>query len=323
MVNQLAKGWARTGLALVLLGAAAGGCAREDWKPEVLADTSRSAEHVSLTRGREAYKTYCVGCHGVDGDGNGPAARFLDPPPRDLRTGIIKYAAVEAGQLPHDSDLVRAIRNGLHGTAMSAWQFLPDRTVSATIAYIKTFAGDAYADDEPHVEIVASLDPWSDGDKTEAIAEGKSIYHVLARCNNCHPSYVTRQQLYDLSKKHSGVGISSFRDNMYDAVSTDTEWGYKVLPPDFLTSTLRTGTDPNSLYRVIVSGVGGTAMPTWLGALSEEQLWAMVHYVDSLISLKGTPEATRTHEQLTNQPEFRVPVEDTDGDTEASEGDRQ
>jgi len=34
--------------------------------------------------------------------------------------------------------------------------------------------------------------------------------------------------------------------------------------------------------------VGGTAMPTWKGALPEEDLWALVHFVDSLVKMKGT-----------------------------------
>jgi mono/diheme cytochrome c family protein len=47
------------------------------------------------------------------------------------------------------------------------------------------------------------------------------------------------------------------------------------------------------LYRVIASGVGGTAMPTWKGSLPDEEIWALVHYVDSLVASKGT-EAART-----------------------------
>jgi mono/diheme cytochrome c family protein len=37
------------------------------------------------------------------------------------------------------------------------------------------------------------------------------------------------------------------------------------------------------IYRVIAAGVGGTAMPTWDGALEPEKLWAMAIYVQSLV----------------------------------------
>ena len=41
----------------------------------------------------------------------------------------------------------------------------------------------------------------------------------------------------------------------------------------------------------IASGIGGTAMPTWKNVLPDRDLWAMAHYVRSLVALRGTPEA--------------------------------
>jgi mono/diheme cytochrome c family protein len=38
----------------------------------------------NLMRGKEVFLQRCVGCHGVKGDGKGPAARFLSPPPADF-----------------------------------------------------------------------------------------------------------------------------------------------------------------------------------------------------------------------------------------------
>src|SRR5204862_569320 len=35
-----------------------------------------------LAHGREVYAQQCNGCHGVTGAGDGPAAEYLDPPPR-------------------------------------------------------------------------------------------------------------------------------------------------------------------------------------------------------------------------------------------------
>jgi mono/diheme cytochrome c family protein len=33
---------------------------------------------------------------------------------------------------------------------------------------------------------------------------------------------------------------------------------------------------------VVGAGVGGTAMPTWKGALREEDLWAVARYVEGV-----------------------------------------
>jgi hypothetical protein len=34
-------------------------------------------------------------------------------------------------------------------------------------------------------------------------------------------------------------------------------------------------------------------MPTWRGVLPEGDLWALAHYVDSLVALRGTEEPRR------------------------------
>jgi len=84
---------------------------------------------------------------------------------------------------------------------------------------------------------------------------------------------------------------TDFRQDMYGSELTKSEYGVKLLPPDFTRTDLRSVRPDHrleDLYRVIASGVGGTAMPTWRGALPEEELWALVRFVDSLVKLKGT-----------------------------------
>src|SRR2546430_15757761 len=38
----------------------------------------------NLLRGKEVFLQRCVGCHGLKGDGKGPAATFMSPPPADF-----------------------------------------------------------------------------------------------------------------------------------------------------------------------------------------------------------------------------------------------
>jgi len=67
--------WLRTGffwlLVLVLLSLA----------PE----NSASADSKEAVRGRVLYLQYCVSCHGITGEGDGPAAGSLITPPANLR----------------------------------------------------------------------------------------------------------------------------------------------------------------------------------------------------------------------------------------------
>lgn len=43
--------------------------------------TATPVTTASISRGEKIYQDYCAGCHGVVGDGNGPAAEFLMPTP--------------------------------------------------------------------------------------------------------------------------------------------------------------------------------------------------------------------------------------------------
>jgi len=54
------------------------------------ADQEQNAEQ--LEHGRIVYSEQCASCHGQEGKGDGSAARFLDPKPRDFTTAEWKYA---------------------------------------------------------------------------------------------------------------------------------------------------------------------------------------------------------------------------------------
>ena len=77
------------------------------------------ADAASLSRGKRIFQDYCINCHGPVGDGQGPAAKFLMPPPLNFTTlrrhleqnkyigGIFYYQ----------------IMNGITGTAMPYFKF--------------------------------------------------------------------------------------------------------------------------------------------------------------------------------------------------------
>ncbi|MEQ1828010.1 MAG: cytochrome c, partial [Pirellula sp.] len=53
------------------------------------------------------YRKHCVQCHGLSGDGYGPAAGLLAPYPRDFRRGTFKFKSTPVGSKPTQSDIVR------------------------------------------------------------------------------------------------------------------------------------------------------------------------------------------------------------------------
>jgi mono/diheme cytochrome c family protein len=248
------------------------GCAAESWSPDELTTGVSAKEAATLRRGRESYTRYCAGCHGDDGGGAGPAARFLDPKPRDLRKARIKFASVPSGSIPRDEDLDFVMVHGLTGTAMPAWPLLPQDERRDIIAYLKTFS-DAWTKRPPGVPITIGQDPYRK-DPAKGVELGERLYHAR-QCWTCHPGYVDEKKLVE-------YGAAQARPELSRSVLTDSQWGAKILPPDFTRDHLKSADDVNGLARVIASGVGGTAMPSWGTSLPPEEIWAIAHYVDSL-----------------------------------------
>lgn len=68
----------------------------------------------SLARGRKIYQDFCSGCHGAIGDGNGPAAKHLMPPPLNFTT--LRRNLVEGRYI--GGLFYYQIMNGVTGTGM-------------------------------------------------------------------------------------------------------------------------------------------------------------------------------------------------------------
>jgi mono/diheme cytochrome c family protein len=260
-----------------------------------------------LNNGEHLFVTYCSACHGVNGDGKGPASIGLRPPPRNFKQGQFKFGAVASGQLPNDEDFLRIIQKGLHGSAMLPWNDVPERELMDIIQYLKTLAP-KWADKMPGEPIVPEPDPWGAEREAEAVTRGMKVYHGMAQCLSCHPAYETKETInaasMELSKREAIL-----RPDAYHAELKDSDYGYKLMPPDFTRDHVRSGETLEDIYRTIASGIGGTAMPTWKGALPDDDIWAMSYYVRSLIRIKGTPEADARRAKLVAA--VAVPSHDT------------
>lgn len=82
------------------------------------------------------FRKHCSNCHGVTGDGRGPAASLQNPYPRDFRAGIFKFKSTPRGEPPTRADLRRTIMHGMPGTAMPAFRLLPESDIEALVDYV-------------------------------------------------------------------------------------------------------------------------------------------------------------------------------------------
>lgn len=85
-----------------------------------------------LERGHTVYTQQCASCHGQEGKGDGSAARFLDPKPRDFTATEWEHAAegtVEA--------IAAVVTHGIDDTAMTPFSdVLSEDQIAAVAAYV-------------------------------------------------------------------------------------------------------------------------------------------------------------------------------------------
>ncbi len=209
-------------------------------------------------RGAEVFERFCVSCHGKHGDGRGYSAQFLDPAPRDFTGGIFKWRSTPSGSLPTDEDLVRTVSRGLAHTNMPSWAPLGERAVRDVVEYVKTFSP-RWQTERPGEPIKIPPEP---PDSAESRKRGAELYQQQG-CFNCHGA----------KGKGDGPSMPTLLD----------DWGHKIVPFDFTGGVrLKCGDRPEDVYRVFMTGLTGSPMPSYDGQLTPDEAWALVHYLQTL-----------------------------------------
>src|SRR5438874_9725428 len=89
----------------------------------------------NLLRGKEVFLERCVGCHGLAGDGKGPGARFLSPPPADFTDKDDACCGGDTGP----GDFYYRILRGWPGTGMENFgERLSVDDIWRVVLFIKT-----------------------------------------------------------------------------------------------------------------------------------------------------------------------------------------
>ena len=86
-----------------------------------------------LARGAALYQELCANCHGMSGQGDGPAAQGMEPPPID-------FTAAERARERSVFALYQVTFQGLEGTPMIGYGHLPEADQWALAFYVSTLA---------------------------------------------------------------------------------------------------------------------------------------------------------------------------------------
>jgi DMSO reductase family type II enzyme heme b subunit len=220
------------------------------------------ATEENVAAGKQIYRDSCWYCHGKVGDGNGPAADFLDPRPRDFTAGMYKIRTTKTGELPTDEDLFRIISKGIPGTAMPRWELtLSEDERWKVLQYIKTFAVE-FADPEydPYLAVV-EIPPRVES-SPESILKGRKIFEKN-KCFECH----------GLEGKGDG------REGLEDG------WGFPVRVRNLTRgSNIKGGKNPEDIVYRFTTGINGTPMPSFAKNIGGEERWHLANYIASIAS---------------------------------------
>ncbi len=214
----------------------------------------------NLAKGKQVYLNRCWYCHGKLGDGNGPAADFLDPRPRDFTAGMYKIRTTKTGELPTDEDLFRIVSRGIPGTAMPRWELtLSEEERWQAVQYIKTFAYE-FSDPEydPYLSVVQI--PQKIESSPESISRGREVFEQN-KCFECH----------GLDGKGDG------REGLEDG------WGFPVRVRNLTRgSNIKGGAKPEDIVFRFTTGINGTPMPSFAKNISGDDRWHLANYVASI-----------------------------------------
>jgi cytochrome c oxidase cbb3-type subunit 2 len=211
--------------------------------------------------GKKLYRRYCVGCHGPLGDGNGENAPWIDPKPRDFTSATFKCRSTPTGTLPTDQDLYNSVGRGFYNSNMPHWDALTDQDRIDLVAYIKTFSP-RWKTEKPGDPIAVPPEPAV---TMQSIAHGNELFQKM-ECWKCH------------GQQGRGDGPSA-------ATLTDSK-DQPIRPYNFADassdSRFKCGSTNQDLYRIFMTGLDGTPMPSFADNIQPNDAWDLVHFLRTL-----------------------------------------
>ena len=215
--------------------------------------------------GHKVFITWCSGCHGARGQGDGPAAKAITVRPRNFTAEPFKIRSTVSGQAPTRQDIFDTITRGLPGSAMPSFKFLSEEERWQLVDHVSSLAGiEGKPDPAP---VVLGPEPPSN---SESIARGKEVYAKM-QCFQCH----------GVTGRGDGPASKTLKDDS----------GRSIPARDYSRGQYLGGTTAAAIHMRFRTGMDGTPMPSFADSVSVEQGWDLAHYVLSLQLPKELPPA--------------------------------
>jgi mono/diheme cytochrome c family protein len=227
--------------------------------------------------GRQLYFRYCWGCHGFRGEGTGenwiPTGSFPDSPylniePRNFVAAVFKCRSTPTGTLPLQQDLYNTLVRGVVNSNMPSWITLTSQNRADLIAFIMTFSA-RWKNEKSGDPITVPPEPKL---TIESIKHGQELYQKV-ECWKCH-------------------GPLGFGNGPSASTLTDSN-DEPIRPFNFTAiSRFKCGSTNQDLYKIFMTGLDGTPMPSFADVIKPEEAWDLVHFLRTLQVELKSPELT-------------------------------
>ena len=199
----------------------------------------------NLERGKEVFLQRCVGCHGLKGDGKGPAATFMSPPPADFTDKDDACCGGDTGP----GDFYYRILRGWPGTAMENFgERLSVDDIWRVVLFVKTIPNDTLKPNhlpEPSDYIVWQPSPeliaWTKSKQkltdnaafVKKMATDPFVQEAMRVFPGLAPgdSFLINDRKTRLSIQDAATGIRALYTDMLDRAWSDAQARGEKLPP--------------------------------------------------------------------------------------------
>ena len=212
--------------------------------------------------GKQLFTQKCLSCHGCSGDGQGPYARQVVTRPANLHERLINYPE------PQDTFQFWRLNAGVPGTAMPPWGLsIDDQTLWKIATYelsfkngaLRSISGDVSDAEGDKYNDETGIKPPITGTKAD-YDMGQQLYNLY--CAQCH-------------------GTDGHGDGQ---ASILTSGGYITPQPANFEESGNDFTNYGRWFWKVTEGVETTNMPPWKYALSDDEIYRLIYYIQGFSS---------------------------------------
>jgi len=192
---------------------------------------------------------------------HGENAVWLDPKPRDFTIATFKCRSTLTGTLPTDEDLYNSIGRGFTNSNMPIWNTLSPQQRANLVAYIKIFS--------------PRWDKEKAGNRSRFRLRPPSPWTVSRTGKRCSPSW-------NAGNVTDRTGRATVRRPRRLPTAKTIQFVRTTSPRARTDSRFKCGNSNQDIYKIFMTGVDGTPMPSFADVIQPNDAWDLVHFLRRL-----------------------------------------